>query len=671
MADNKNIYNPGELEKVKGKLGDINEKEAKRMQKLLGGEVGYEKSEYELKAAAEKTAAAAALPKKPKRVVETAPVESEYGMSANKAPPPKLPRVSVLSYSERVKMDVCAADSEFGIKTAWQVFISKLSFFSRPQDYVSRWFVRDRMNEYYSQIENLVTSVRLLYPRNSLERTSRLKKVSPFAHNILNTLRQCKLEVISREIGGLQSHPRNVLVKDFVVILREIYKPIYILDLLDIDTHISDAFNLLYKQIYIDNPSTETEKLLQNISEALASWQYISIKIRRYLYPLLMKNLSSYYEDYEYFFQENEEKIASFLGVTKEEQLKPPAPKMEIDQKSPLNESEDTENDKTDLDDQQDKEKEEDEEEEKDETPKINTAEDKALARGLKVLESLFPKAGWNNIADFPDFYPYFSDVLDLKKNSEFIAPEDPTQLTLVLCAIIEELLYGFRGVKFTKTNEKNLGTFIDDWHDTAVESFERLYLPRISEYSHFFEHAGQNKNSTYALNIATDIHWIRRYYFFPYYEYKSPTPPSFQKKDVVSLYPIVRKLRMELTSIAAEIETANKLGGAATMQTIDSIENPWDDYEFEVENPLSKRLDMLLVKTQKTNVSLIFFTLAIVTVLDNLLNNKDSIAYKNPSPKLFRSSDAAGLVPIFWVEKSTNTFALFKQSLARTKPKS
>ncbi|MDR2388963.1 MAG: hypothetical protein LBD89_04150, partial [Tannerellaceae bacterium] len=35
----------------------------------------------------------------------------------------------------------------------------------------------------------------------------------------------------------------------------------------------------------------------------------------------------------------------------------------------------------------------------------------------LDTLETLFPKAGWDKIDEYPDFFPYFSSIFDLGKN--------------------------------------------------------------------------------------------------------------------------------------------------------------------------------------------------------------------------------------------------------------
>ena len=142
--------------------------------------------------------------------------------------------------------------------------------------------------------------------------------------------------------------------------------------------------------------------------------------------------------------------------------------------------------------------------------------------------------------------------------------------------------------------------------------------------------------------------------------------PPPFQKNATDSLYPEVRSLRRYLSSIAAGIEQGNKRGGADTRAPCDGIDNPWDPYIFQVPNPVSKRLDTLLAQKKRNNASLIFFTLAITVVLDQLLNDEDSWAYGDRSGILFRSENGEGIRPQFGVEGKVDTEQLFKQELKR-----
>jgi hypothetical protein len=388
------------------------------------------------------------------------------------------------------------------------------------------------------------------------------------------------------------------------------------------------------------------------------------------MYPLLMKTIALYYQEYESFFIENIENYKLFLGVSDADQILPVSNKAKHSgQTAAFDDEPETAGVSDALDDGESTETMEGTGNQ--EKHILEVSETKAFERGLNLLETLFPKAPWHDLTSFPDFYPYFSDVLDVKKNGELIAPEDPVHLALILSQIIEELLYGFRFVDFQGTPfAESLKGIVDDWHNAIAESFEKKYLPIIYEYAHYFEHYSQKRNSAYAMSIASDIHWTRRYYFLPHYTDIPVTPPSFAKKDIMAIYPAVHRLRGDLALCAAAIETANKTGGAAADVPVNGIRNPWQHYNFQVENPLSKRLNMLLAKRQRNNASLIFFTLAVTTVLDYYLCNNNSPAYSTNTSILFRHTDDDNRKPVFWVEKQTDTFALFKKSIEELRDK-
>jgi hypothetical protein len=384
-----------------------------------------------------------------------------------------------------------------------------------------------------------------------------------------------------------------------------------------------------------------------------------------------MKTIAVYYQNYELFFIENKDNFEAFLGLSETDQIAPDslgggaAGKTDNEGTPGETGAEAAVDSLSDITDEKS-------EKEKRIEQAAETSEIKAFERSLKILETLFPRAPWDKLGTFPDFYPYFADALEIKKNGELLAPEDPLQLALILSQIIEELLYAFRYIKFTGrlAGESSLVSIVDDWHTAISESFEKKYLIRVSEYSHYFENSMQKINSTYAVNISTDIHWIRRYYFLPNYDTIPPTPPSFFKKDVVAIYTLAHNLRKDLTACALAIDAANKIGGAAAGVQVDGIGNPWEQYNFQVENPLSKRLNMLLGIKQHINSSLIFFTLAAVTVLDNYLCDKNSVAYTANNEIFFRHSGHEEMKPVFWVEKQTGTFDIFKKSIESLKKK-
>lgn len=678
MAKEKAVYAPGELGKVRQRLGNIDDVEAKRVAQLLGGEVGAERGEESspaYKALVRKTSSPLSRRSKkggdsakvsPSRRVAVAADKNEKDAvskqktSGAKIDPMDDPSVPIkLSYREIIKMNRYASQVEFDIKNFNQVVQSLFSFFSPPPDYLNSKFVTERMNEYYKHIENLVVSTRTLFPRNNAFRNERVNKLSFFAYMVLDTIRQWGIGRISAELTPLQSRPRNVKAADFSNILKLIYRPIFILEKLDVDYHIMESYKLLYRIILLENPHEANEKNFAGlIHDSLTSLRIIRKEIRFLLYPLLMKLVSDKWFPYEAFFTVRKNRYLAFIGASDADQIQPEVIKTPTNEEIQAEEAaEDDSKAKT-----------------KNTQLVVAEAEQKAAEKGLQTLEVLFPKAGWDHLSQYPDLYPYFRDVFSLKKTYALIAPTDPLLQLLVLVYILEELFFGLRHVSFSivtgpdgnveRVNEV-LDPIINNWHYTIEKSFEKEYLSRLAEYCRILEGTSESRTSNYAQRLLNELRWVKRLYFFPYYKFESIFPPPFKKQDVSPLYSEVRKLRRSLTAVAAGIERGNKMGGAEKKIRCDGIENPWDHYEFQIPSPISKRLDMLLGEKKHNNASLIFFTLAVTVVADILINNDSSWAYSNDrSDTLFRSVNGEGHTPSPGVDDKVDADALFRQSL-------
>jgi hypothetical protein len=57
-----------------------------------------------------------------------------------------------------------------------------------------------------------------------------------------------------------------------------------------------------------------------------------------------------------------------------------------------------------------------------------------------------------------------------------------------------------------------------------------------------------------------------------------------------------------------------------------------------------------------------VFYTLAVATVLDYLVNHENSWAYENRPGPLFRSVDGEGGIPLFGVETKIDADVIFRQ---------
>jgi len=695
----KAVYAPGELSRVREKLGDLNDLEARRLADKLGGKVGYERTEEEeeKRQSAKHRVRHERVDVKigdrpaynlPKHRVEL-PSEDEFSgdgtmkktFRRKEFQPEDDPSVPLkVSYWDRVKLDKYAGQPEFDIKTSGQVFISMISLFSEIPDTVSPLFVSQRMTEYYKKIETLVISTRFLFPRNNLKRNEKMKKSAPLVYAILDVVRYWNIEKISGDLARIQAHPKNAKVSDFADILRAVYRPLFILELLDPDAHIRGAYKILYKLLYIENPSEAQNKYQELIRNTLSAFFEVRRDIHFLLYPLLMKSVSPKFIHYERFFGERRNRIMAFLNVTEADQIDAAAFVNQKNDKASKAATEQTAQEESaeEMEELPEDVKNENLEEEKARLA-AEEAEDKALDRGLQTLEALFPKAGWDRLSVYPDLYPYFVEIFDLKKGIVNISPTDPMQQILILMRILEELFFGLRYVSFGAIPDSSgklegmdslMGEIVNGWHHLLEISFEKEYLPRLSEYIRILEGSKEERTSAYAKKVGAELHWTKRFYFLPYYKFETLVPPPFNKKSITPIYAEISNLRKYLTIVATGIEQGNRAGGAEKHAPCDGIDNPWEPYVFQVPNPLSMRLDALLAPKMRNNAALIFFCLAVTAVLDHLVNSERSWAYTTPQTVPFRSVNGEGSIPLTGIEDRIDADALFKQSIRQRQRK-
>ena len=693
MAKKSNaVYAPGELSRVREKLGDMDHNEAKRMAQVLGGQVGTERStepdKIKGKKSVRRETVELVVGSKRSRRVDTAGDESldagERVKTKIKGPyPGDDPSVPVkLGYFERVKMDKFAGQLTFDIKNSIQVLSSVFSFFKEPADYVNPRFVTKRMNEYYHKIEQLVTNTRNLFPKSNSKRDRQLKRASVFVYKMLDTLRAWNIEQIASDIAELQSHPRSVTITNFADILREIYKPLFIIDELSTE-NLKTAFKLIYKVLYIESPMEAKEKYQDVIRNIIALVITVRRDVQFGMYPMLMKLLSDRLIPYERFFIERRRRFIAFLNIAETQQLNSDdLNPQQIDSVDVEALQENFNNDDgTEI---EEISEEEAVPEEDPEDPKVierkvkedaEKAEHKALDQGRAAMEALFPKAGWDKLEEYPDLYPYFANVYNIRHGYELIAPADPMQQVSILMHILEDLFIGMRYVNFgTITGSDGshvkvadeLGDLINNWRGYIDDSFSKEYLPRLTEYCRMLENSTESRTSIYARKNLNELHWIKRLYFLPYYKFESLGPPPFQKQDVIPIYSQIRKLRKCLTAIAVGIEQGARSGGAAAKAPCAGINNPWEQYNFEVPNPVSRHMNSLLPPERRINATLVFFSLSAVAVLDFIVNNENSWAYGSRPGPLFRSIKNEGITPLFGVDEKLDADKIFKDSLKK-----
>jgi hypothetical protein len=441
------------------------------------------------------------------------------------------------------------------------------------------------------------------------------------------------------------------------------------------DTHIKGSFILRNKLLYIENPMEPKDKNQELIRLALAAYTDIRREVHYGLYPLLMKIISDRWFPYGRLFQARHNRFLAFLNVTEENQIKMIDFSPEHVDAESLEKEDITDESGAGQDGENGENPDDPEVIARKAREQIIEAERKVLDHSLNVMESLFPKAGWDKLPEYPDLYPYFSGLYELKRGFDLIAPTDPLLQIAVLMYIMEDLCAALHFISFglvigpdgthVHVNEA-IGSTITNWQQIIDESLIKEYLPRLSEYCHMLEHSTDSRSSVYAKRTMNELRWTKRLYFMPYYKFDSLGPPPFQNSDRSVIYTQVRTLRKYLTLVAAGIKQGSNRGGAEAKAPCNGIDNPWAQYNFEIPNPVSRRMNALLSPPKRNNAAVIFFALSVATILDYLINNESSWAYTDSSGALFRSLNSDGVTPMFGVTEKIDADKIFRDSLKR-----
>ncbi|RKX80267.1 MAG: hypothetical protein DRP87_00190 [Spirochaetes bacterium] len=661
-------YEPGELQRTRERLGDISPEEARRIASALGGEVGIEKTDPRIQ---EKYSRLEELRKKSdytkytRKREEAKQPESKKsltpeakGKSRSKITPTPSAEITAerkkTSFWDRIRMDFLAAKPEHQLKRKRDAFASILSFAFSVPDKVNPFFIKNGDNIFFKHIENLVFSIRGLININNKATVHRLKP--GLYQKILDVIRDWDIEALHLELSSLQSSPSRISFTSLSGLSGGIYRPIVRLMDLDPHLHIGKAIKTIAELDILSVPKNSPiqQKIRTFFVTAREEIIPVFVEIKFRCYPLLLKLISNKFFPYQQFFYDMRWEILDFLKL-KPEDVITPAP------------SSDTTSDK---------EKVKSEEGSSAETGAAKTTEEEAeseaavsappegadeIQKGLAILEKLFPGAGWNKLDEFPDLFSYFHPLFDFPRGIELIPPADPLHQVVILVFVLQEFFYGFRSLRFgTMENEKGdriqiqttAERIIGSWHYFHDEILTKHYTSLLNEYCRQIERNTQFKNTDYGRKIASDLMWIKRLYYLnllKFYAVKGSRPalgPHLPK-----LFESTAELKELLQRIVQELDEAVTIG-----RKIESIENPRDLVNFEIENPVSSRLTSVFSSSGRTftNSDLIRYTYAVLCVLDYLIGNPGSHTYSvnaEDPVRLFRSVGGRGEIPLYSVE--------------------
>lgn len=655
MADKPEAkWEPGTLDNTRRNIGPIDETEAKRMMQKLGGEVFTEKSvpiDY------------SALPKSKqysKRVVgrpassiasQTSKTDIPAGGKigfATKEKPVKYASLPELNPKERALMDRIMMSDDYKIKPNYGIFNFVRKFKKNGNESVRKGFVEYNLQKHVDHFQEFITTVKSIIQISPDTYKSKILSAGEDKFRFLKMVGAWTTKDIKKCLFDLQD-AEEVTVAMMVPFVKEMYRnliKIYYLGELRISNFFKDIYTDLTKY-----PKFDLKKAQLLSKTGINEWFYLYSQIIKGLYPLLMRMSSNKFEYYPDFFTAQTSNILSFLELTK------------FDLLLPNKKSEKSAETKT-----EEKTEEEETEEKKEENQKSDL-----VNAGLKLLDTFFPDAGFDRLETLPDMYPYFQPFYEFRDGYNLLAPENPLQITVTLLRITEDIFQGLRNVVFSEEKEEylssegeKLSTVLGEWSLYREVLFERDYADQITDFVNNEYSQTDYKSTLFGKKLITSMLWQTKYNFLPYFEFEQLL---LEKPKNDSQYrPMCIRVGFLLkffTTLSRNIDAAKGQG------TVMGIQNPWDKYQFDIPNVVSKRMDVLLgakkmTDSAATNANLIKYSLMVVAVLDWWVNNPSSPAYSTDPNKIYRINREDG-APEFSVPTRTDQNKLFADRVRQT----
>lgn len=643
-------WEPGTLDNTRRNIGPIDEDEAKKMMKKLGGEVFAEKSapidysalpkarEYSKRVVGRSASSVASQTAKTTSI----PAGGKVGF-APKEKPKRYSSLPELTSKERHLMDRIMMSEDYKIKTNLGFFNFVRRFKKNGDEQVRKGFVEYNLEKHVEHLQEFITTVKSIIQISPDTYKAKIINGSEDKFKFLKTVGSWTMRDIKKYYFELQDAADECTVPMMVPFVKEVYRnliKIYYLGEAKISGYFKEIYNDLAKY-----PKFDIQKAQTLSKTGITEWFYIYSQVIKGLYPLLMRMSSSKFDYFQDFFLVQTANILSFLELTKFDILLP-------NKKTEKQTEEKAE------------EKKEETKEEKAEEKKVEKKSDLVEA-GLKLLDTLFPEAGFDRLNEMPDMFPYFQPIYQFRDGYNLLAPENPLQITVTLLRITEDIFQGCRNIVFTEENEEDVSqgsekfsTVISEWSVYREILFERDYADQITDFVNNEYSQGDYKSTLFGKKMITSMLWQTKYNFLPYFEFEQlllekPKNDSQYRPMCIRVGFLLRFFTMLSKNIDAAKGQGMVLG----------IQNPWDKYKFDIPNAISKRMDVLLgakkADSAATNANLIKYALVVVAVLDWWVNNPSSPAYSTDATKIYRINKDDG-APAFSVPTRSDQNKLF-----------
>ena len=667
-------WEPGTLDATRRAIGPIDKEEAIRMTKLLGGEILQEKSapidysafpqkerHYSHRANGRSAADVASLSENAAQT-KNSNSSSEQKKGDKYGYVPKTTRkreengLPEIASKERSLMDKLMMSEDYKIKPNFGIFNFVRYLKKNGTELLRPSYISYDLQNHLEHYQSFLTTVKSLIQISPETYKSKIVSSQETKFKFLRTVGGWTMKNLKILILDVQEHPEEVTVAMMQPIVKTVYK-----DLLKIYYIGENTIPRFFKEIYSDlmkYPNSDQKKLIMLSKQGITDWLYVYTQIIKGMYPLLMRMCSPKFEYFPAFFTEETANILSFLGISKFDII---LPEKKEDAKAAQQKAE--------------QERRQKEEERKKNNPELQRGKHTEIVdAGIKLLERLFPDAGFSRLDSMPDLYPYFQPIYEFRDGYNLLNPQNPMQVVVTLLIIIEDLFQGCRNIVFTEEDDgtqfkskkktDKLSVALNEWTVYREELFEKKYCEQLCDFVNQQYSQGDFKNSLFGKKLLTSILWQTKYNFLPHFEFEQLLLEKPANDDkYIPLCLRTDFLRQNLTSLSKEIDKQSGTKGLVL-----GISNPWEKYEFDIPNPVSKRLDVLLGRKSQgesaaTNANLIKYAMCLVSVLDWWINNVESPAYSCSSENIYRISEKDG-GPAFSVPVRDDQNRLFAESI-------
>lgn len=631
---------PGTLDRTRKAIGQLNPGEAEIMSKKLGGEVMYERSDS--------SSSSGKSSKGTGRLIrQTSSGNSENNLGSDAAAigqrgngtRRRQEELSTVTPKLSSLFDKLMMRDEYGIKPNYGLFNFIKYFQQNGHEQVVPEFCTVTLKHHVENLSGFITVIKTLIQIAPASYKAKIASGNEIKFKFLRMIAGWTMQSVKLAHIELMDLPQPYVVQDLIPYIRAVYKL-----LIQVYYYGENKIPKLIKEIYTDEvsyPESPQEKLSSLAKEAITSWLYIQNEIVKKCYPLLMRMCSDTFEEYPDFFKIKVADILKFVGLHKYDLLLP--------EKAKAVKTEDSEKKK------------------KTALAPEKGVKDQIVMTGIKLLDQLFPQAGFTQLENHPDMYPYFQPLYHFADGFNVLSPENPMQVTVVLIRILEDFFVGCRNIDFkpvsTAVSEEkdSISSVMDDWSAYRENVFEKLYCDPLNDLVNQIYSQDDYEDSQFGKKLITSLLWQTQWHFLPNFKFdqlilerpqdESKYRPLFLRTDFARSY---------FTEAVSLCDKVASMRGDVSM-----ISNPWEHYKFDISNEISKRLDTLLggnnttATTNANNANLLKYTLCILSVLDWWINNPESPAYSTNPRRIYRISEEDGK-PKFSVPERNDQNKLF-----------